>query len=397
MPFSPLITNHLPGDPHPVTAADSIWREPVPIHRRMLHGPPKPTDAPAPSLGDYFTRVADALSASGAQHLARAASILGRRKVAADEIDGIRIQLEKHGEFYHPARVSLVVGNDQYDCVLNVALSAAGINLAQTEYRLLRQLSRRRPSEHIPRVFAHIVTPCVEGQRWHMLLAEWFDGYDEFHLSVDPVDRRLKTRVWHPPDAGRFLDTHQTFELYARAAEILTFYFNLETFEHLSAWHHAAGDFVVRVGEGVVDVKLITVRGYRSLIGEVAASELGPQLTLETLLVFFVRLTIRMRLDRLDGIGNPAWSGGRALKATVAGFFRGLDRQPRPSVLPDSAGRCFRHYLALCSRRDLHEIALALCDRMSPGSPERGLVKRHLERHAAALYDAIQRKLAGDG
>jgi hypothetical protein len=388
------ITFHLPGYSAPVTAADPVWQEPIPTHRWMVAGAVRRREAEAPSHGDYFTAVAGALRTSGAEYLTRAASVLGGREVSASEIEGIRVRLEKHGEFYHPARVALKIGNKDHDCVLNVAVTEAGRRLVQTEYGLLRQLHRRRPSAHIPRVFGHMEASTGAAWKWRMLLAEWFGGYHEFHLSVDPADRQLKTNLWQRSGGSCFLDPRQRFALYAGAAEILTFFFNPETFEHLSAWHHAAGDFVVRIREDAVDVKLITVRDYRPLIGPAEDLTPGPGLTLEILLVYLVRLTIRMRLDRRDGIGEAVWADPPVLHAAVAGFFRALDGQPAIACLPDSVGRCFRHYLSRCARLDLLDIARALCKKMDAGNPERALVERQLERHAAGLHEAIQPHLS---
>jgi hypothetical protein len=394
MPLRAPITFHLPGHARPITAADPVWQEPIPIHRRMLQGTVGCRDIDSPSHGDYFTAVAGALSASGAEPLTRAASVLGGREVKASEIESIRVCLEKHGEFYHPARVSLGVGDASCDCVLNVAVTAAGRRLVQTEHRLLRHLHRLRPSTHIPRVFGVMEASTGAAWKWRMLLAEWFGGYHEFHLSVDPADGRLKTVVWQPTGGRRFLDPRQTFALYAGAAEILTFFFNPETFEHLSAWHHAAGDFVVRTRGAALDVKLVTVRDYRPLIGPAGGLTPGPRLTLEILLLYFVRLTIRMRLDRLDGAGEAVWADPSVMEAAAAGFFRSLDGQRPAAGLPAATGRCFRLYLSRCTRSDLLDIARAVCGKMDPGNPERGLVERQLERHAAGLHEAIQPHLA---
>ena len=48
------------------------------------------------------------------------------------------------------------------------------------------------------------------------------------------------------------------------------------------------------------------------------------QALLDALLVFFLNLTIRMRLDRQDGIGEIVWADDIAIKGTLQGFLEGL-------------------------------------------------------------------------
>ena len=112
-----------------------------------------------------------------------------------------------------------------------------------------------------------------------MFLGEWFEGYNEFHISLDPADEKHKIIVWDHEHGNYFLSTDQTKALYRQAAKILTCYYNVETFEQISSWHHAAGDFVLKCQNDEIDLKLITVRQYRPMFG----NDIGIGITIRML------------------------------------------------------------------------------------------------------------------
>jgi hypothetical protein len=104
-------------------------------------------------------------------------------------------------------------------------------------------------------------------------------------------------------------------------ARILTAYYNWNTFRQIYPWHHAAGDFVLREEGGKVDVRLVTIRDYRPVVDFSTRKRAGKLLAL---ILFFLHLTVQMRLDRLDGIGDVIWAEDHCLEGAVAGFFQGL-------------------------------------------------------------------------
>lgn len=226
-----------------------------------------------------------------------------------------------------------------------------------------------------------------------MFLGQWFEGYNEFHIARDPSDNAEKIIVWDDAGSRFFLSAEQHSELYRQAARILAYYYNAETFEQIFAWHHAAGDFIVRIENGLVDLKLITVRRYAPLIQNLNHPEnsvKGPEMILQALLLFFLGLSIRMRLDRLDGVGDITWADSRAVPATLEGFFEGLALKPRTPELPDAIDQCFGYYLSLCSQQDLFELTAAVVDTFNPMFPETPIVKQHLAEHAASLHRSIE-------
>jgi len=85
---------------------------------------------------------------------------------------------------------------------------------------------------------------------------------------------------------------------------ILTLY----KYEHLPphpSWHHAAG-ISCKEHWGVVDVRLTTARGYEPLVIFIEDQDINPVMAL---LYFFLDLTVRMRLDRWEGVGEIVWAG----------------------------------------------------------------------------------------
>lgn len=76
----------------------------------------------------------------------------------------------------------------------------------------------------------------------------------------------------------------------------MTCYYNAETFEQIFPWHHAAGDFVIKLQKNNMKMKLITVRQYAPMLenkNETAKNNTDSDiyLMLEAMLVFFLNLS----------------------------------------------------------------------------------------------------------
>jgi len=375
-----------------VQADSEIWSAPIPLSRKPLEG----KAGIFVSHSDYFLAARDFLQKDDFQTIALAVSHQTRHKITFEEIEEIGIVLEKHGEFYHPARVETVLKGLTIPFVLNVAVSAAGINYIKREYRLLDKLNTDFPVSFLPRVFGQ---DCVYSKsadlEISMFLGEWLAGYNEFHLSRDLADDKDKIIVWDYERGKYFLTADQTIELYRQAARILTAYYNVETFKYIHSWHHAAGDFVVKCENNKVDVKLITVRQYRPMFAmdqEIKPANQDAFVVLEALLVFFLNLAIRMRLDRRDGTGDIVWLDDLAVQGIAKGFFEGLALKPPVASLPAALLDCFRKHLLSCSQSDLFDLSQAVVDAYNPLSPENSVIRKNLKRHVTILFNAIQQK-----
>ncbi|MBU0767645.1 MAG: hypothetical protein KJ687_00920, partial [Proteobacteria bacterium] len=259
---------------NPVREDDFIWSTPIPLSRHQSAITFEPDSDIFINHGDYFTAVRNFLEKDRYGIITQSVSQSLHRNITPDEIEEIRIFLDKHGEFYHPSKIETVLQDIKIPFVLNVAVTDVGKQCAQREYRLLKKLDTQYPDSFIPKVYAlGTVFTKMDQVETRMFLGEWFEGFNEFHMSLDPSDGKYKIIVWDHEHGNFFLTPHQTMELYRQAAKILTYYYNIETFEQIFSWHHGAGDFVLKCQKEDVEVKLVTVRQYRSMFEKSVASE----------------------------------------------------------------------------------------------------------------------------
>lgn len=385
---APRFKYFLSNKKNPVHKDSRIWTASLPMNRQQI-----PDDSGiGMSHGDYFTAARYFLEQDGYEKVTRAVSKYMHREATSQEIQEIRIILEKHGEFYHPALIETLLHGMDIAFVLNVAISDPGKNCIQREYCLLKQLSENFPFSFLPKVFDQGCI-SVAGNEIGMFLGEWFKGYNEFHISLDPTDGKHKISVWDHEHGNYFLTDDQATNVYRHAASILTRYYNVKTFEHIFSWHHAAGDFVLKCENNRIDLKLITVRQYRPLFEtNIESEDENPdaERILEALLVFFLNLAIRMRLDRLDGVGEIVWSDDVAIKGTINGFLEGLTLKPPLGGCDKPLVSCFRHHLLSCSRAELLDLNRSIVQSYHSQAPEVPVIKQHLTQHVVDLYHAIQ-------
>ena len=125
---------------NPVQEGDVIWSTPIPLSR---HQSALTFEADSDILinhGDYFTAARDFLERERCKSITQSVSQYLHRNISSQEIEEIRIFLDKHGEFYHPAKVEAVLQAVKIPFVLNVAVTDIGKQCAQREYRLLKML-----------------------------------------------------------------------------------------------------------------------------------------------------------------------------------------------------------------------------------------------------------------
>ena len=198
--------------------------------------------------------------------------------------------------------------------------------------------------------------------------------------------------VWDDNRNHFYLSMEQSANLYRQAARILTYYYNVESFEQISSWHHGAGDFVVNTDKADLDIKLISARGYAPLFTNLKPAkndEKDVELILQALLIFLLNLSVRMRLDRYDGVGDIAWADGLVVQSTLDGFFDGLALKSTVASMPDSLDNCFRYYLSVCTLEDLYELSKAVLTTFHRRAPEVRIVKQHLKAHVRELNRVV--------
>jgi len=290
--------------------------------------------------------------------------------------------LEKHGEFYHPARIRVPFKGQTLSLVLNVAVTSSGRFWMASEVEALGKVAERLPANSLPAVYGQVALADADKKPLAMFLADWFEGFYEFHLSTGPRTGRQGMVVWDTSAAPFSLPEHLQGAVYRQTAFLLTRAFNPLTTEQIYPWHHASGDFVLRTrGTMDLELRLITVRQYAPTMGD-GQGELDAQARLSALLVFFLNLTIRNRLDRLDGTGPPAWAGDAAVPETVQGFFDALDANQSDA---------FRSFLKSYSVDELMELLVPVAERYRLMPMEKDLFDRHLPSHGVLLHDTLQR------
>jgi hypothetical protein len=374
----------------PVTPDHPVWSLPLPSSRQSTTRGLRAEPGKTPSVGDYFGAVQHFLEGPARDAIAQN---LAKRGAGSSYPECFRIYLAKHGEFYHPAHVEAHSGGNCFHWVVNVAASSAGTALIRREYALLQKLARQCQPVYVPEVHAFAEVQIAGGLCLPMFLGEWFSGYHEFHLTRSAANGEQGLVLWDSESGNRYLDREQSEKIYCQAARILTHYFKPASFECIGAWHHAAGDFVARLSDSGVDVRLVTIREYRSLFRsshDPGGVDPDIQTLLEALLLFLLQVSIRMRLDRLDGVGQIAWSGPETVKGTLAGVLEALADKPDPAGLPLDV--LFSRYLASCTEEDLLDMCQGLVAKtFSSGAPELPLVISRLPEHAAELAEAILR------
>jgi hypothetical protein len=365
------------------------WDTALPLNRHEPVCPETGQTDENLTYGEYFSAVAVFLSTHGSDFVSQAIAHRVNRSIDPHEIQSTQIRLEKHGAFYHPARIVLSLDDCHVSLVVNVAVSAVGKITIEKEYRHLKRLGQRMSPVWVPRVFG-----CdrvrVEGQRCvDMFLGEWFEGFHEFHVSEKTGSDKKHIRVWDPHNGTQFFTRNQTERVFEQAAMILTAYYNLETFEQVASWHHAAGDFVVCLNHDNPELKLITVRDYRPLFCISEETE-GLETILNTLLIFLLNLSMHLRIDRLDGVGSMVWVETDVVPNIIRGFFKGLELQVENSHIPPAMVAAFKLFLLHLPETDIQDIFLGIVHQMDPKSPDLPVIKKNRHRHVETVLSELR-------
>ncbi len=290
------------------------------------------------------------------------------------EPETVLLRAEKHGALYHPASLTLAVGGREIKLCVNVAATPEARAMLEMEAGLLAGLRDNFTPEFLPAPYAF-----AEHDGLAFLLEDWFAGYHEFHQ-----DGTGQVSLWDYDAGARTLSSAQARELYRQAAAILTRYYHVSTGASIGPWHHAAGDFVARVdGEGV-SARLITVRGYGASRDFSAAGELAEKFAA---LSFFTNLTMRLRLDRVEGVGELVVAGPEVAEAAVEGFLDGL----RVLELEPERRAGLLEFLGAFSAEELARAAGGLA--WPCPDDEAALLTAAWPAHAAVVVAALRRGL----
>jgi len=283
------------------------------------------TSHPFLTLGNYFGSIEAFLLKDPAKPLHSILKERFNKQTDINRIQKILIRSEKHGALYHPASIEVMVEGKQLKIAVSTAVSEKGKLWLTREYEILKHLNRSYKLPYLPNIYTKGEVECKavdqKNETLVMILAEWFEGYHEWHLSIDETDRSRRICIWDLKNGNRYASKQEAFEIFRQASKILTFYYDTNSFNQIYPWHHAAGDFIVGIRNGRVDVKLTTARRYESIMGSFSEDTVNPIIAI---VYFFLNLTVRMQLDKLDGVGKTVWAGDFSAGAATAGFFEAL-------------------------------------------------------------------------
>jgi len=275
---------------------------------------------------------------------------------------------------------------------VNTAVSERGKAWLDREYDLLSRMWEAFHLPYLPKVYFGGQIVCQVGSGTDsisMFLAEWFEDYHEWHLSLEEKDQMQKLCIWDQKRGHRFATQEESFEIYKQASKILTLYYDIKDFRQIYPWHHAAGDFVMKNKGGFIDVRLTTARGYEPFMGFVEEKEINPWVALIYLLL---HLTLKMRLDKVDGIGDVAWAEDFVVEAVIEGFFGGLTVMKHNGRYPLGKLEDLRSLLKSFNEGELYKLFQPLLKAYrEEDADDFSMITSKLESHISHLYRVIQR------
>jgi len=346
------------------------------------------TQKPPFTIGDYFSAAHLFLSENDFLRLKTGLECFFKQPVFNHEIERIRIFLEKHGAFYQPLKIQVLLsGHRNCSFVLNGAVSRSGLALIEDEHQLISGLNKTGSKQYLPEVFGVDILKTDKG-RVGFFLGEWFEGYKEFHATEDRGSREVV--IWESDGTCHYISETDALPIYQEISRILTCYYDIETFEQISPWHHAAGDFIVKKEDNKIDVRLITVRGYSPLSEFEGLKENKTVHILPGLLFFFLNLTLRIRLDRLNGTGAAVILGQKMVPAVVEGFLQALEEK---TVRYDYGDIRFSFMEFFCqfNAEQIMELMGNILEFCHPDASEIAVIEKNLEFHCKILQTIFKK------
>jgi hypothetical protein len=302
----------------------------------------------------------------------------------------ITITSEKHGAFYHIARVMLHTESASCTLAVTAAVAQNSRQRLEREFMQLGGLNEKHNLPFLPQVYCQGHEGCktpAGATTISFVLGQWFSGFHEWHLSYDRTNNAHKIRLWDTETNNYFLSDSEARTLIRQAATILTLYYDCQTFQQIDGWHHAAGDFVVRNRGDRLDVRLITVRDYEPLPGFSPDDGISIEIPL---VVFFLNLTLRMRLDRLDGVGDLAWLPEFAVTEATRGFLEALATLEKEGRLTKGFADDFHTLLKTFKPQDFLDIYQQLVSSDEQTSREESaFLNKQLPDHCRQLCQAV--------
>ncbi len=360
----------------------------TPAHIRRAFKISPDEEHPFLTLGDYFKAIEKFFNRNRTFILSNTQNTPLHQQTDTSDTQKLLIRSEKHGALYHIASLEISTCDNNYKFALNTALSKETQEWLSHEFNVITFLEDRMKLPYLPKAYCIDRIDCG-AETFTMALMEWFEDYHEWHISADDKNPgNHKICLWDQKRGHRYLSKTAAFDIFRQASKILTLYYDTETFHTIRPWHHAAGDFIVQRNGGKIDVRLTTARKYQPFITFLDKQEVNP---ITALIFFFLDLTTRMRLDRLDGIGEPTWINDIALEAAIRGFFEALVNKEAGKNLHIILVKDVLQLLKNFNREEYQRFFLPLMDFYNAKSPgDYALIKKNLDGHINTLYLKIQ-------
>ena len=341
-------------------------------------------------LGDYFKAIEQFVTGNNGEALLRILETVRQAPVSSSDIAEILIRSEKHGGLYHLSSVEILGPDVQHKFVVSTAVTESSKQWLHREFQALQLLNQSFGLPYIPEVFLleelELQTPGGSSKLM-LMLGQWFEDHHEWHLHRGDSGEPHWV-IWDFKRGYRRAEDREIFEIYEQASLILTLYYNVKSTHQIYPWLHAAGDFVVKSEDETVDVRLTTVRGYEPLMVFLEEQDLNPVMALIT---FFLNLSIRMRLDRWEGVGEVAWAPAFSVRPTVQGFFRALENMEKEGRYEPGGTGSFAALLRTFRKDELRRLSVPLLDFYRQESREMAsLVEKQLDSHCQTLWSVIQ-------
>lgn len=326
----------------------------------------------------YFQTIEDFLQRNRFKHIIEVINKKYKINISLKEIYEILIRAEKHGVLYHPASIEIFHKKGITKFGLNIAFTERGKTTLKNEFKILKKLHIKYKLPYLPEPYIFNEINSIA-----FLLEEWFENYHEFHMSIDKHGRK-RLKLWEFGKGYKFLSGKQEFEIYKEVAKILTLYYDIYEFDQIYPWHHAAGDFIAHVNNKRIELRLTTARDYKPFM-EFEHKKVHPFLPL---FYFLLNLTIRTRLDKLDGIGKVVWADSFTIEATLSGFFKALKLKKDKKTDWELTNK-FLNLLKSFKKEDLYSTCNPIL-RLYRGTEDLKIIKSNLDEHIEKLYIILQ-------
>jgi hypothetical protein len=133
-------------------------------------------------------------------------------------------------------------------------------------------------------------------------------------------------------------------------------------------------------------VRLITVRDYAP---HVITDTADVEAVLDAMVAFVVSMSLRLRLDRLEGVGRLACYPRSVISPIWTGFCEGLRAAAGQRGLPHDFADAVVQFFKLQGVRRLTPIAQSVIEKYPADSETRELLQKIYGRHIEALWSAV--------